>query len=342
LQEINGRIQADIVSGFGVTNVVRRSFVAVLSRAYAGACHLLYGFLDFVSRQVFPDTAEDEYLIRWCSLYGIYQTSAVYAAGSVIFTGSQYATIAAGTKIRRSDGVLFSTTADVEIDMYGNATANVLADEAGTAGNTAAGQTLALVSPLAGVNSTVTAGGITGGVDQETLESMRARLIERLQNPPQGGARRDYEQWSLAVAGVTRCWVSEGDPGWVKVLFATDKATNGSIPDATAITTLQAALDDKKPLTARVQVVAPTAHAVPFAIQVWPNTTEVHDAVRAEIQALLIQKGGPGETIFLSHIHEAISAATGEERHNILNPTADIVIPAWKIATIGSIAWVAV
>jgi uncharacterized phage protein gp47/JayE len=348
LSEINARIQADIVSGFGLVSVVRRSFVAVLSRAYAGACHLMYGFIDWVSRQCFPDTAEGEHLIRWCNRFGIFQTSAVYAAGAATFTGSQNSVVAVGSKVRRSDGVLFSTATDATIGAGGSVSVAVTADEAGASGNTALGQTVTLVSPIAGVNTSATVStAIVGGVDEETKESMRSRLIERLQNPPQGGARRDYEQWALAVAGVTRCWVfvpgeSGVMPGFVKVLFATDNASGGSIPDAAAVTALQTALDAKRPATATVQVSAPIAFPVNFTMQLWPSTDEVKAAVTAELKDLLIQKGGPNGTIYLSHIHEAISSAEGEERHNLTIPSADVTVPDGKVATLGTITWLAI
>lgn len=204
---------------------LRNSVLNTLARTVAGQAHLLHNYLDWIARQAIPDTADAENLDNWGGVWGVTRTSSSKAEGGVTFTGTNGTTIPAGTELQRSDGSLFITTADATISA-GTATAATEAQTGGEDGNSAAGVAMRLVTPIEGVSSsgTVSAGGIVGGVDPESDDGYRARIIARIQAPPHGGAKTDYEQWALAVAGVTRVWVApiELGLGTVTVRFVKD------------------------------------------------------------------------------------------------------------------------
>jgi len=65
----------------------------------------------------------------------------------------------------------------------------IRAIDTGTSTNLEAGTTLRWASPPPFVNQTaiVSAGGLRGGVDQETIEGLRQRVIDYYRNPPGGG-----------------------------------------------------------------------------------------------------------------------------------------------------------
>ena len=64
---------------------------------------------------------------------------------------------------------------------------------------------------------------MTGGTDTETDEQLRARILQRIQNPPMGGSAADYVAWALAVPGVTRAWAApEQGIGTITVRFLMD------------------------------------------------------------------------------------------------------------------------
>src|SRR5690606_8352079 len=94
---------------------------------------------------------------------------------------------------------------------------------AGALGNAAPGTALSLVSPALGVASqlTVDDSGLTGGVEQETLDAYRQRLLRSYRVLPHGGNADDYETWALEVPGVTRAWCVRRwlGPGTVAVFF---------------------------------------------------------------------------------------------------------------------------
>jgi len=340
LADLIQRVRNDMISRLGTDDVLRRSDSEVLTRVMAGVTHGLYGFIDWLSRQVIYDTAEAEFLERWSSIWKVSRKEAEAATGTCTFTVQAGAVIPAGTLLQALDGVQYQLTADATISAP-TATAPIEAVIAAAAGNRTAGERLSLVSPVVGVQSAATAGELSGGADIELDDALRARLLARIQQPPQGGADFDYETWALEVAGVTRAWVYPAalGLGTVVVRFVRDNDTT-LIPDVAEVATVQAYLDARRPVTAQLTVVAPVAAALNFSIQgLVPATTTVQAAVQAELTDLLLREAIPGGTILLSHIRAAISAATGETDYALLAPAANVTNTVGNISTMGAITW---
>lgn len=322
---------------------LRRSFLYVLAMALAGLVHGLYGFLEYMFRQVFPDTAEAEYLDRWASIWGVIRKAAAKATGITQATGTNGSNIASGTELTRSDGRRFKTTALGTIS-GGIANLSVEAVEPGLDGITANGSLLTFVSTPSGVNSvtTVQSPGLSGGTDIETDESLLQRLLDRIQTPPQGGSAEDYVTWALEVPGVTRAWCYplELGAGTVTVRFMMDDTYSNGIPLAGDVTAVDDYIDPRRPVTADVTVVAPTAVALNFTIDLGTNdTTDIRAAVEAELKDMIRRDAVPGGTILISHIREAISIATGETDHVLTVPAGNVTHTTGQIAVFGAITW---
>lgn len=341
LQELVNRTAADAQARLGLDELLRRDDLQVLTRVHAGAVHGLYGYLEWLSRQVIFDTAEAEYLERWASIWGVARKPAAAATGDVVFTGVNGAVVPAGAALIRADGAEYFTTADANLT-GGTATAPVEAVTPGATGNALAGVSLGLTSPVAGVSSTVLVGaaGLSGGADVEDDASLRDRFIARIQQPPQGGASNDYVTWALEVPGVTRAWVSpqELGIGTVTVRFVRDDDAT-IIPDAGEVAAVQAHIDTRRPVTASATVVAPVAVPLDFTIGLTPNTAAAQAAVQAELADLIRREAAPGGTVLLSHIREAISIAAGETNHTLSVPTADVTHSIGQMAVMGTITW---
>lgn len=342
LAELIERAAADIEAQLpGADARLRRSFLNVLARMHGGAMHSLYGYLGWASQQLFVDTAESAMLDRFASQYDKPRLPASFAVGPVTFAGTNGVVVPAGTELQRGDGAQFITNSDALIGA-GVATVDVTALAAGAEGNTSVGTVLSLVQPVDGVSSasTVASGGIAQGADEEGDDALRARILSRIRLPPMGGSAADYEAWALEVPGVTRAWVYpiEGGPGTVVVRFVRDNDVS-FIPDAGEVTSVQAYIDARRPLTAQLTVAAPTAAPLDMSITITPNTVAVKDAVTAELQDLLLREGRPGGTILLSHLREAVSVAAGETNHVITVPSADVTHASGLIPTLGTITW---
>lgn len=344
LTELAERARDDLDGALpGADSRLRRSALEVLGRVHAGGLHGLYGYLDWLARQVIPDTAEQEYLERWAGVWGVARRAPAQAAGAAVFTGAEAAVVPAGSLLQRGDGVEYLTAAEAVID-GGSAEAAIEAVEPGLAGNAEAGTALQLVSPIAGVNAqaAVAEPGASGGADQEDDAQLLERLLLRVQEPPQGGAAHDYVQWARQVPGVTRVWVY---PDWVGrgtvgVTFTMDGKPDDIIPTEIEVGIVAAHLEPLRPVTAELFVFAPVPTPLDLSIELTPDTAAVRAAVEAEVADWLARDAEPGAVLRLSRLSEAISAAPGEQHHRLVSPSADKQHGPGELAVPGSITWV--
>jgi uncharacterized phage protein gp47/JayE len=343
LTEIIERKIADLDSRLPTASArLRRSVLNALLRASAAVEHGLYGYINYLSRQVVPNTAEVEFLERHANWWDVARVAASAATGSVTVTGS--GTVPAGTVLQRADGTEYMVDSEVVISSSGSV--DVTCSTPGANGNASSDTSLSFVSPIAGIDSTATAGDLTGGADIETDDALRARLRERVQQPPHGGALHDYIAWSKEVAGVTRVWPKDNwlGAGTVGVFFVRDNDVS-IIPDSAEVQTVQDHIDTKRPVGMKgMTVIAPIEASQDMTISISPNDSTTQAAIEAELSDLFsresnVEDGNGSGTILISHIREAVSIAAGENDHAMVSPTADITLSIGEIATLGTITF---
>lgn len=334
LAQLKERAMSEYAAKLGLdAKQMRRSVAEVLATQLAGSTHSILGYLDWIARQTMPDTAETAHLERWASIWGVLRKAAAFAEGYVDFNGD--GVVPSGTILKRaSDGVLYVTTAD------GLKNVPVKAQEAGEAHNAVAGETLNLINPISGIQSNATVLSLDGGYDAESDDSLRARLMLRIQKPPQGGAEHDFERWALEVPGVTRAWVY---PAWqglgtVGIAFVRDGDEN-IFPTEIEVTRVQDYLNEQRPVTAGVFAFAPTPKSISMTIQLSPSDEITRNAVLSELNAFFQREAAPGKTIYRSRIQEAISLATGEEHHELILPSTDVAIQQNEMGVLGDVTW---
>lgn len=342
LAELVDRIEQDFISRVGLTSpLLRRAFVRVLARVWAGATHMLHGHLDYLARQLFPDQSVEEFLVRQGSLFGVDRNPPEFAQATVTVTGVNATVIPAGTVLTRaSDGAEYTTDADGTIS-GGTVDIAVTASVAGADSTLDVGQVLAFESPISGADADPeVASSDVDGSDEESEEDYRTRVLERMGDTPTGGSEPDYVAWAKQVPGVTRAWVEPRGlgAGTVVVRFVRDDDAS-PIPDSGEVATVQAVFDEEAPAHAAPTAVAPTAAPVAFTIEPTPNTTVVRDAIEAEIEDLLRREGEPGETLLLASVRTAVGTATGLTNYVMTVPSADVAHTANQIPTLGVITW---
>lgn len=318
---------------------LRQSNLRVLPKVFAYACHGLYGFIAWILKQLFPDTAEKQFLERQASIQGIYRRAASKATGTLTVSYTEGATLPVGTIFMADDQTRYETTAEPEVGSY---TVPVQCLETGTVGNREAGQTYTLVSPVVGVDAEAVGSEMAGGAEAESDESLRKRLLFRLQNPPRGGAKEDYIAWAEEVPGVTRAWCfpKEQGIGTVVVRFATDGMTEDGIPTSGMVQIVSDYIAEVAPVTATPYVVAPVAKPVNFRIKdLIPDSESVRAQVEAELKSLFIKEAHPGEALKLTHIQQAISSAAGEDDYELLEPTADVPADSTQLLVVGEVTY---
>lgn len=341
--DILQRLQVELNAAFpGADAKLRQSVEAVVARMTAMAAHEMFGYLDWIAKQILPDTAESELLERHGGVWGINRKSSTAASGSIQLAGTNGVIIPAGAILRRSDNVEYTLDTDVTI-AGGVGTGEVTALLSGVAGNAIAGVKMSLTSPVAGVQSqaTVSGDGIIAGTDIETDDALRGRIIARIQEPPHGGAGYDYKAWALEVAGVTRAWAYplQYGLGTVGLTFVMDNKPGTIIPSAGEVEDVQDHVDALRPVTADLTVFAPTAVPVNIEIHLNPSTLAVQNAIKAEIEDFFRREAYPGGTLYLSRLNEAISTAAGEFDHVLITPAANVEMDFGDMPVIGTYTW---
>ena len=302
--------------------------------------------------QLIADTAEWDALRLHAASYNIFPRAATHAIGLVTFTGTVETVIPAGLLLRGAGDLLYEVNAAVTIDQTGTASATVRALDAGATGNLAAGYAMALVSPLAGLDSQtaiVDGAGLAGGAEEESASSLLDRYIARKREVPQGGAAHDYKAWisnEFAVAKV-KLVPFVGDYRDIEpvVVIAMGTATAPRAPTPAEIEAISVYLgqlngpDGVRPATADVRVIAATIKPLPLRITVDPDTSGTRAAVASAFAAFMAREADIGVRLSFSRLSEALSASPGEYRHVLIEPGRDVIPAKTTLLTPGTITW---
>lgn len=283
----------------------------------------LYQHQSWIVRQIFPDTADSEYLLLHARTRGLSKRAATTAEGMVLITGTTGSKLPAGSSIQ-SDAVSCVTLDDITLTAT-TGTVRVQASLSGTAGNLSAPVAAELVSAPAGINSRVTIQSLTGGTDGETDASLLERLLDLIRRPPAGGNKYDYRRWALECDGVTGAYVYPLRRGLGTVDIAITSA--GSLPSESVRKATQAHIDDLRPVTARDSLVlAPTQKTVDFDVIITPDGI-LPDAARQEVIATIknaVARIEPGQPLIKSQIEMLISLITGIADRKIITPADNV------------------
>jgi uncharacterized phage protein gp47/JayE len=324
----------------GADAIVPNSVLRVLSDAMGGLCHFVLQYVDWLALQLLPDTAETEWLDRHGVIWLVNADGttgrklATLAQGTAVFvTSTGSVSVPTGTQLSYSTGVGYQTTADIVTDSTGlPSPAPILALDTGSLGNLDPGTPLALQTPLTGAIDAITVGTLDGGTDDETDDELRARVLKRIREPPMGGDATDYEQWALAVPGVTRAWCAplEMGMGTVTIRFMMDdlRASNGGFPTPDDVDAVAAYIDTVRPVAVKdFFVEAP----IPYPVNLRISYLDSDDAsTRAEIeQSLLVvfrARAVPGQFWYRSWSDEGIAGAAGVNAYDLV--ASDVPMPA--------------
>ena len=331
------------------------------AKVIAGAIYEVFGFADYVSRQKFAITADGENLDLHGEELGLTRRPAEPATGQVTLTSTGALAVVLGATFSRIDGVVYRTLASGRLLVAGDLTLDVIAMTDGKTTSAIGGTPLVVVDGVSGTaTAAVAEDGIAGGTDVEDDEAFRARILFRKRNPPHGGAAADYVMWAESVSGVTpgrvfveRLWNGAGTVRVFPLMF--DRYVNG-IPAAPDVARVADYIDLVRPAGAVVTVQAPSAVVVNIEIGgLSPDTTVVREAILAELRAAFRRLArvagndtGHPSLLFLavpatfsrSWIWQAVANATGEERHTINSPAADVALIPGQFPTLGTVTFV--
>lgn len=314
LEDIHTRIKADLEGRLtGGAPLPRFSFLNILAIVIAGAVFLMYGFLDWTSKQLFSWSMGEATLEREMQAYGIPRHADTYATGEVQVWGQPGVTVPEGAVLTDSRGVRYATTAPVTTG-WPYPTVGVQAVEPGSIGNTSDTE-LVWETPLAGlhVEAPLTV-AIIDGADKESVEDARARLAFRLANPPASGTKTDWARWATEAPGCAKAWVwgaTDTSPLTGLAVGSGQVLVLGAGPQLTPIantTQIEAHLDTVKPADAQYTFASVTAAPVDYWLRIQPSTQAAKDAVSAALQATHLASGGPLTVFKISAVYAALAS----------------------------------
>ena len=216
----------------------------------------------------------------------------------------------------------------------------------GIVGNLEPGATMTLVSPGPGVNGEATVIQMDFGVDDETTDELRERVLLRIREPPQGGANIDYVQWALGVPGVTRAWcyALEMGMGTVTVRFMMDnlsarpraafraRATSTtSMPRSTRCGRWRSRICSSSRRSGSGSTSRSTAS--------YPDTPTVRAAIGLSLQVMLRERAVPGQTIYAAWKNFAIMSAPGVVSYTLSNAQDDYMASPGHMPVLGNIVY---
>ncbi len=301
----------------GADASVPNSALRVLSDQNAGGAYLALLYLDYIANNVLPDRAETEWLDRWADILFGGRKAATFAAGSVLVTGTPGAVLPAEAVFSSSDGVQYQARA---LTYVSDEPTPVAVDclTAGAVGNREAGAPLGLAIAVSGVDALAVITTMEGGADPEGDDALRGRVLLRLRRPPMGGDQDDYVQWATQVAGVTRAWSEPNGMGIgtviVRVLCDDLRAGNAGLPTGSDLDRVRTYLDTVRPVCVKdFFVVAPTLQRLDIRIRkLSVDTPSMRLAIQTSLQAMLLERAEPGQTIYACWVSDAISDAVGD------------------------------
>jgi len=331
-----------------------------LAFALAAFGYMYLRILQWQSRQMFVDLADEAFKLLWASIYGVTPNPATSATGSVRATGVNGTVIPALQVLARDDGAEFIVQAPAVIGtiISGEIDVTVTASAAGEAGNTLTGTVLTFVAPPGGLDSAAIVLGTPGedglidGFDAEDAESVGERTLVRIQSVPRGGSETDYVVWATDVSGVANAWAFDAafGIGTVLVIIAqewdpTDPG-DSPVPSAGLIATVEASLTTLKPAGLHgVFVQGPVLQDLDPFIVLDPDTADIRTSVTQSL-ALALARVEPGGLARYDDLVIAINRAAGEQHHRLFVANGlgdfgpyDTLVGATSLLVPGIVTW---
>jgi len=288
-----------------LTDFVPGSIIYTVFSAAAVAGDTVAYALYLVKQAAYILTATGDDLDNKAADYGVYRKVAIAATASFTFTKNTPAAgninIVVGTLISTipdSAGAVVSFTTDGDIVLPTSETSvndPATCQTAGIIGNIASNTQLVISSPTPGIDGVEISTNISNGVDAETDDALRIRVLVALQAIARGTAAW-YQQTALAISGVSSAKVVSQNrgAGTVDVMIA---GPNNTIPDDSVQTAVQAAFDAGHIITDDNEVQIPELITITASIAISVLSRYDADLVCTAVQSAVItflDNLGPG------------------------------------------------
>lgn len=320
--ELNTTIIGQLEGALGQTiPLLPKAFARVFAKVLAGVFVLLFRYCGFIFLQLFVAHATmDETTINGKKIKPLVELGRLFGVGDPqdatraehtieVSVTNQTGSLAAGSKlVRLETGVIYDVVADVALDAAtvevhirasGDGDGN---GGAGDIGNLQDGDVVSFANPLPNVATDATViDAVVTAADAETPDEYRARIFQRVQRRPQGGAYADYQQWAEEVEGIIHAYPYAGDPGEIDVYVEASEESSGDpdgIPTAPQIADVEESIQlneeglaTRRPVSAAVNVLPITRVAFDVEISnLEPDNADNREAIEAGLQEYFLSR----------------------------------------------------
>lgn len=317
--------------------------LAVRFQAAAAQMMSLYHYGDYIYRQAFPQTAQEESLDLHGQRRGLARLEARKATGILRFSISSPLTvpltIVAGTVCLNGEGTAFETTESTVIlagETYADAEAQAV--KPGPQGNAVAKSITVMQTPPDGVEQVTNPQGFSGGRNQETDEAYRSRILESYKGLNNGTNVAFYRELALSVDGIDEVTVVPriNGAGSVGLLVTSDRG----VVSQSALEELDTLLEQRRELGISVVVQEPENAAVTVTGTILPaDGYAISQAREAVSQAISDYVGGLsiGKPLYRAALCGCAMATGTIDNITFTKPVADVTPGTGQRLVLGTI-----
>lgn len=286
---------------------------------------------------IFPKYAQDyaDIMVNHAETRGLERKAATYATGSITIAGDVGTEIPEGSSfstasVNGEPAIEFITVDAVTIDTEGTVTVDIMAAEPGTKGNVPAGVIFLKANEITGITSVTNEEETSGGTEEETIESLQARIMEydETQGVSFVGSESDYKRWALEVGGTGSAVIlpPEDDSGLIKIILtdATGSPANDDLCEAVYnhIMRPDSPAERLAPINGgNIQVLAPTTIAITISVTIEINGLVAIETIQsnmlAKLKAYMVEATQDREVRY-TRIGSIIANTEGVEDYKLL------------------------
>ncbi len=290
------------------------SDIAIRLKVLAGEIIACQMNLDFIKNQTFIETASGEYLDYHGGLRGLTRKNSVKAKGYVTFKLESALTysvpIPKGTLVATSggDAQTFQTDEDAEISIGKTfVTVACTATQGGGQGNVSYNKINVLVDSVADIYSVTNTDAFTGGVDVESDEDFKARILDSVVNVSNGTNTAYYKKLALSIDGVSSAYVVAlgRGAGTVDIYIC----SYGEVASDELVAEVQALMDEKREINSDVKVYAAKPYGMNFYVKIVPKSGYDFNYVAEEVRKAVeefVKNLGAGEDYIRADLSEKL------------------------------------
>lgn len=255
------------ISGNTVENF---SDVSLRFKTLAAELYNMNSKISFIYNQIFPDTAQGEYLDKQCEMRNISRKAATKAVGTLRFYVDEplnySVNIPKGTVCTTGGENKYQYTTDSAVTLKSGTSfvdAKATAVEAGPEYNCTSNKITLIVNPPSGISKVKNPTSFGGGSKQESDDELRKRLMNTMRNFPNGYNAASVRDYILSNPSISKVQVVPLANG-VGTLSAY-VTTKSGLAETAVLNGIREGLTDILPLCTQVEVtLAKTAVITPI------------------------------------------------------------------------------